>query len=92
MKLCEEHHIKVTIIKMPLSSEYLDAVYQLKDMKQYYKRIETILSKYNCYQGILDYQTIFTEHPEYFQNPDHLNDDGAKRLSVIIKRDLNPIQ
>lgn len=37
---------------------------------------------------LLNYYTLFFEHPEYFQDPDHLNYMGAEVLSKKIYQDL----
>ncbi|GAB4282467.1 MAG: hypothetical protein Kow0068_07090 [Marinilabiliales bacterium] len=88
LSLCDSNNIKLFVIKMPLSMEYLNGVKRLINIDNYYNDVLQMLNNHPSYVGIFDFQEIFLEHPEYFHNPDHLNDTGAKILSGYIKEEI----
>lgn len=59
-------------LKFPLSKEYISAIENLT------YGAEEVFKKYRL--PIFDYEKIFIEEPEYFENQDHLNELGGSEL------------
>lgn len=89
LELAEKNRIKVILVKMPLSGKYLDYVSEYTSIDSNNKVIEKIVKNYQNVDTILDFQNIFRENDDFFQNPDHLNSIGAKKLSELLNDELN---
>ena len=87
--LCSQNNIKVILIKMPVSKIYYNLAVSIVDKDSLNNNINKIICKYPGLVRTLDYQKLFFDNPEYFDNPDHLNDKGATDLSRILNDRLN---
>jgi hypothetical protein len=91
MDLCENNSLKLVLVKMPVSKQHHEKISKVVDMENYHQKINQILAdKKDVY--VLDYQTLFFEHDNYFNNPDHLNARGADKFSAQLKTDLEKLE
>lgn len=88
MELCNEHGVKVFLIRYPVSQEFYTEETGMVPADKLYPEVEAIASRYNSYQGMLDYHSLFFDHPEYFFDPDHLNVKGSDLLTLQLAKDL----
>lgn len=82
INICKFNNLKVVGIRFPVNEHYIDQC-EKEDIKRVDKFIEDLNLDYH-----LDYLTEFA-NPEYFNDADHLNKEGLKKLSEIIFRDTN---
>lgn len=89
IKLANDNNISVVLIKYPLSKEFYDEMirrnYPLTDY--YTQIIDNITINYT----LLDYQKDYFNHPEYFSDPDHLNNIGSMTISESVNEYINNI-
>lgn len=80
--VCKMHNIQLIFT---ISPRYLYVE------NSYYKPIYEIARKHKV--PILDYHSsgLFHNHPEYFSNPGHMWDEGARKFSSIFAHDLKAI-
>ncbi len=91
LELCEVHGIKVVLVMMPMTREFLDGIDRIIPGNTYYRDLGIILNKYTCIESVLNYQEVFSDKPEYFWNPDHMNFRGAEAFTRLLKKDLDEI-
>lgn len=79
--LCRRHNITVIGLRYPLSAEYRREMedYDLTPLTNLYAKIG--------YDRFLDYSRLFDD-PRYFQDMDHLNEEGVKRFLRRLYEDL----
>lgn len=90
IEYAKDNNIKIILLKYPQSKEYLDLMEQRNlSNRAYYADILNITQAAigNDFK-VADYQGIFFSDPEYFSDPDHLNENGAVEFSKIISADL----
>lgn len=83
--MCSNRGIRVAFIRYPVSKEF-------KEHRAYpsISKLESELKKAGLESRInaLDYETIFSNEELYFLDGDHLNSEGASRLSQQIAKDI----
>ena len=81
---CEENKLKIIVIRYPFSKEYgyYAKEYPLNEVEALFRSREAHFST------LLNYENIFFEKPNLFFNEDHLNDEGAKIFTRLIKADI----
>lgn len=84
LKLCNDNNIKVFIVTLPVSSAYLEnsKKYITMDMVHSKALNNPVYSKY-IYR-YLDLSGIYVNNNNLFLNQDHLNDNGALKVSKLI--------
>ncbi len=92
MQLCQEHGVKVYVIRIPMSKEFYEEELKIVPAGQLYREVEEIAQQYPVFSGILDYHDMFFDHPEYFFDPDHLNVKGSDLFTERLAADLTEIE
>ncbi len=86
VRFCAEHHIRLVLINMPLHSSYLDKARLQFDQKFSDRMRDLALAKKLIY---LDLSQLWSQNPEYFSDPSHLNRQGAIAISeYLIKSEI----
>ena len=83
--LTQKEGIKLSLIKYPVSKPYLHLAYSKTKSNQ----IDSIYQGFSGKIEVLDYRTYFLNSPEFFSDPDHLNNAGAKIFSLMLKKQGN---
>jgi len=78
VKFCAEHHIRLVFINMPLHTSYLDAARQKYD-QVFSDRMQNLATSQKL--TYVDLSKIWSQQPQYFSDPSHLNHQGAIALS-----------
>jgi hypothetical protein len=84
LQLAEDKGIKVWFVRYPLSEAYLKSVKALPRFSLLENSIEKIVSG----QKPLDFRHIFRRKQDYFSDPDHLSEKGARVFYPILKEAL----
>ncbi len=92
LQFCHDENIKVYLMKMPLSKEYIKACKAIFPVDDYYKQIAEIAAQNKVVKYTFDYQDFFIDEPQYFRNPDHMNLHGAEIFSTQLANDLSEIE
>jgi hypothetical protein len=88
LKLCARFNKKLVLVKYPVSQIYFRYASKKVPVKKLYGKVREIIKPYRNVI-LLDYQRLFFENDApYFDDPDHLNQHGARILSLKIHRDL----
>jgi len=86
--LCAQKKKTLILVKYPVSKIYFLYASEKIPVNSLYKRVRSIIRPYGNV-WILDYQKLFFENDKfYFDDPDHLNQKGAKILSKKIREEL----
>jgi hypothetical protein len=88
LKLCQDHGVKVIMVRMPMTREFNIEEGKLVPEQKLLSEVQAITSKYPNFVEALDYHDLFENHPEYFFDPDHLNIQGADLFSERLAKDL----
>ena len=86
--LALDSDIDLVLLKFPISREYFDYLNAnyIEDIELFE---ENLLSPIDLERvKILDYRNVFFENPEYFSDPDHLNERGIEVFMSLLKEDL----
>lgn len=90
ISLCEEHHIKLIFVKYPLTKTVLDEVKSCIDSTSYYNRpAENIIREKHI--PILNFETLYADHPEFFFDCHHINNSGKAAFTVTIRQSLDSL-
>lgn len=92
MQLCQEHNVKVVLIRYPLTKEFDEEEKKIVPADKLYNEVESLASRYNIYQGTFDYHNLYFDNPEYFFDPDHLNIQGSDLLTERLKKDIEVLE
>ena len=89
IELCKNSDCKLVFVKYPVTSSYKKAMNEIVDEKELSElaiRIEEIIDK----EGItlLDHQDMWLENDDHFLDPQHLNEDGKKAFSKLLKSEI----
>ncbi len=88
LQLCQKYRINVMLIRIPMSKEFYEEECKIVPVDKLYAEVEEIACRYPVYDRILDYHDLFSDHPEYFFDPDHLNIKGADLFTEHLVKDL----
>ena len=91
LQICQEHGVKVILLRFPETKEFFEEEIRMVPVGRLYSEIDSIASKYAVYQGIINYQDMFFEHPEYFFDPDHVNVEGTDIFTKKLAEDLEKL-
>lgn len=90
LQLCQDYNVRVYLIRYPVSQEFYAEETKIVPAGLLYSEVEGIASGYASYMGILEYHSLFFDHPEYFFDPDHLNVKGSdlftRQLAIDLKQ------
>ncbi len=82
--LAHSRKIHIAFVQYPLSKQYVAAIdAKYGGSKDYYQTIFGAIDRALGARGYdrLNYANLFFDHPEYFSNPDHLNEWGSSVLT-----------
>ena len=85
--LAAEKNINVILIKFPITKQYYLAAQEFIPIDSYYLNLGKILEGIRNIQ-IIDYQKIYFDNDNYFEDTDHLNYKGAVLFSQLLRKDL----
>jgi len=86
--LCAKKKRTLVLVKFPVSKIYFQYTLKRIPVDIIYKTVQSIIQPYGNVR-VLDYQNLFFKDDEiYFDDPDHLNQKGAKILSETIREEL----
>ena len=85
---CRKEGIKLVLIAFPLSDDYL----KLSDGDSALLSVRALQDSMKASSHYLNFNRVFTGLPEYFSDPDHLNNQGAEQLSKMLKPTLDSIR
>lgn len=89
LDLCAARARTLVLIKFPLSKPYFRLATKRIRPEQIYNRVDEMIRPYPDVK-VFDYQTVFFDRDrELFDDPDHLNEAGARVLSLDIMRRLS---
>jgi hypothetical protein len=89
INLAEENNISIFLIMYPLSYEYnLELEKNNFSRKNHYEKLFYEIDKTGAKYKVLDYYNLFVNNPEYFDDSDHLNYNGAEILSKKVAENL----
>lgn len=83
--MARERGIRIVFLRYPLSGPYVAAVdTTYGGSREYYATIFTEIRRVLGDRGydVRDYSGLFFDHPDYFSNPDHLNERGARAFQI----------
>jgi len=89
LEYCDQKGIGVYLIRVPATKAYIERLSKVFDLNEFNRSIEEVAQSYSVFKGVLDYQDMLFDRPDYFVNPDHLNDKGATILSKALDERLN---
>jgi len=81
---CKKKHVKIIVVRYPFSKEYgyYAKKYPLNEVDAAFQ------ARTSHFLTILNYENIFFARSHFFLNTDHLNDEGAKYFTEILKVDI----
>lgn len=88
LALCQANNIEVVAIKYPVTSYYFEAYNELISEEKWNTRIFDELLKANNVE-VLNFEQIYFKKDELFRDTHHLNEDGKKQFSELLKRTLD---
>ena len=93
LQLAFENEIKIVSFTTPQTAEYTAAAEQILDEPQRKKQKIGLLKIQNDprFFARLEFTRIFEHRPELFDDPDHLNPEGAKEFSKALIRSLKEL-
>ncbi len=87
VELCEENGVRVAVVSLPIPKEYYDAAAKKISVDELDSKVAALLDKYPDALR-LDYRNLFFDRTELFADTDHMNEEGAKILSGMLRDDL----
>ncbi|MFA5070054.1 MAG: D-alanyl-lipoteichoic acid biosynthesis protein DltD [Patescibacteria group bacterium] len=88
LNLGKEYNLNILIVRFPVSEEYYKFSAEYLDIDEYYEKVYEITDKYDNIR-ILDYHDLFFDKDYFFNDPDHLNKNGADYLTDLIKKEID---
>ena len=93
IKLCQQHKCQLVFIKYPVSSSYREAT---QAMKKEYKLLKGELKADSIIQSYSDvhfwnYSNYWSEDDSFFADPQHVNIQGQKTFTNLVKRRLKEL-
>ena len=77
IKLCKKKNINLIGLKFPISKNY----YQEMGEKSF--KADSLLEAYGY--PVIDLKKLYLDKPQFFSDPDHLNNSGVKRFIPLLK-------
>jgi hypothetical protein len=86
VRLSQERRIHLVVVNLPLTATYLDA-----PRRRYERRFRASLQQLARTKGFM-FQDLATQphlsHNQYFEDPSHINRDGAAAVAIALSQDL----
>ena len=86
--LCHPYKIRLILLRMPMTDEYIKYERTLIDLDKTDREIIDLTKKYCDDYQVFDFRNEFRGKPEYFFNADHVTPAGATIISNKIKDEL----
>ena len=90
ISICERNNIHLTLLSPPVHSSF-----RPKDIEEKSKRVDGILESYDQQFDHVHFLN-WMEHPEfkaeYFNDPIHLNEQGARKLSIMLDAHIQNLE
>ncbi len=91
--LCKKYKLKLVLVRLPIVKEYYEESGKIISLKKYDENIKQVI---NQAQEIYDFKFIdllkhYFNNPNvenYFADPDHMNSDGAKLITEVLKEEM----
>jgi hypothetical protein len=82
--ICKNEGIQLVFLSFPVSDEYWEIAAGNAELRT----IQTLQKE--CIEGHhwLDFSKAFSNKPDYFSDPDHLNAQGAALLSSMVSKEF----
>jgi len=91
LEMCSAGGINLVLIKFPVSEPYYRWAMKLMPRPEIYARVDEMIKPFRNVR-VLDFQkSFFDRDRELFDDPDHLNEAGARLLTLEIKRLLSDL-
>lgn len=90
MELCKKHHVQLVYIKYPVSKPYRSAVKRIieaKNLQDATGNFEKIIASHSEIE-FWDYGAYWGENDMYFVDPQHINKEGQRLFTLLIKTRL----
>lgn len=88
LQLLQNNHVKVVLVRYPISNPYYRIANQVIDVDTFNREIELMIKNHGFDFPILDYHDIYWRQKEMFNDADHLNVYGAKEFTKVLRKDL----
>lgn len=88
LDLLHSYDIDIVLVKYPISKKYFYFSTEYIDSDSYYRNITQLIVNNGYDLPILDYHDLFWNELHYFDDAEHLNINGAKVFTPIIREDL----
>lgn len=88
--LCSNTGIEVIVISYPITEEYLTIAENTVTRGDIIFAVGTVLAGHGN-AHFLDYSRLFSGAPEYFNDSNHLNEEGARLLTLMLAEDLDEL-
>lgn len=85
LELCRIHDIKLILLRMPMTDEYLKYARKLIDLERLDREIIDLTRSHYDKFRLFDFRDRFKGQPDFFFNADHVNPAGAAIISREIK-------
>ncbi len=86
--LCDDRGIRLVLIRFPVTREYFQVASALVPPDAYYQAIAVLVSAYPS-ALTLDHHDTYWGRNELFQDPNHLNAEGAAQFTALIRDELS---
>ena len=87
--LCKKHNIQLVFVKYPITLPFKDvAIDELEKHHINYSKSDEIINSHKSDLTLLDYSDLFDDHPEYFGDMHHLNKEGSKHFTEILRKEM----
>lgn len=88
LDLLQQDDVKVVLVRYPISNAYYRMAEKVMDIDKYNQQVERMIEANGYYIPILDYQDSKFLPKSMFNDADHLNVNGAKYFTRMLKNDL----
>lgn len=84
LALCHAERVPVFLVRYPVSGDYLNVVRDLINWQAWDSEMDALMKPFPE-AILLDFQELFAEQPELFFDPNHLNEEGTRRFTKLLK-------
>ncbi len=88
--LCSKTGVEVVVVSYPITEEYLSIAESTVTRQDIILASAGVLEEYGNVH-LLDYSRLFSGATEYFSDSNHLNEEGARLLTLRLAEDLDEL-
>jgi len=85
LDLCRQYNIRLLLLRMPMSNEYLKFAGRMINIEKLDREIIELTRKHSDDFEVFDFRNEFSGQPGYFFNADHINPEGVAIVTQKIK-------